>query len=351
VLSKAEKKFNEINAQISDEIRKVLDEIWRHNLLRGKWIKTSALFSQFETPVVMDALRSLNASIVKEFDDYGRRRCYLSFLGILLTSEGQSAINLLEKYLVYSKKRLLADSECSGISSDEIYTHYSLSEKEQDILTRFIWRSPFKDGGSGGNTTKWSVGFPYEMENELVLNGDIREFLFKGLLEQYDEKVPALYDEREAYLNASLNQEKKSAFWFIKEPKLKKLIETDWEEIQRVYRVDAWKSTILLCGGVLEGILINELSEKEADAKDAYLRIRNNKEPQELNRWQLIDLVDITKELDLFPTGAFHLTHAVREYRNLIHPGKQLREDIEVTEEQAAIVFNAVKSLLIEKNK
>ena len=202
------------------------------------------------------------------------------------------------------------------------------------------------DGGSG-NGTNWKFGIPSYMENELVLEENIKEFFFRYVFEYNKETLPCLYEEREDRLKP-INE--KSLFSFITDNKLRELIEKDWKEINSVFYAGAWKSCVLLCGSVLEGILINELSKVLQRANVEYQNQKKKNAPT-LDRWDLIDLVDVANKLNVFSKRTFYLTHAIREFRNLIHPGKQLREHLEITEEQAHIVFNAIKDLQKEKNK
>src|SRR4051812_35786047 len=113
---KEEKKFNKIKESISKETKLILDEIWNYNLDSDrKWILTSQLHHKFGKEVVIKSLCSLNSSIVKEFSDIGRKRCYLTFLGMLLTSDGEKSIDLFIDYLSFTQMHLRGDLGVSKI--------------------------------------------------------------------------------------------------------------------------------------------------------------------------------------------------------------------------------------------
>ena len=326
---KEARKFNKIKESISEETKGILNEILSHNLKSDReWILTSRLIHKFKEDIVLKSLGSLNTNIVKEFSDNGRKRCCLTFLGMLLTSEGERSIDLFINYLSFAQKNLQSDFEFSKIESKDIYKNFNFSEEQQKIFTKLLFASHFIDGG-GGNETNWSFGVPSFMENELVLENNLREFFFRYVFEYEDKKLPTLLEEREKRYKP---QKEKSSFWFIKDKKLRTLIENDWNEINSVFYAQAWKSCIILCGSVLEGLLINELKPYLQNANQAYQILKKKTAPV-LEKWDLGDLIEVANQLQLFSKGTIHLTNAVREFRNLVHPGKQLREHIKVTEE------------------
>jgi hypothetical protein len=349
VLGKEEKKFDKLKDLLSDDTKSIINEIWeeyiKSEMFDRKWILTSKLIFKFGKEIFIASLGSLNTSILKEYSDNGRRRCYLTFLGMLLTSEGKQTIDLFIKYLSFIQKNLRDDSGFNKIKSENVYKELGLTNKQQQIFTRFLWASRFTDGGGGGGTS-WEFGIPAYMENNLILEDNLREFFFRYVFEYSEEKLPSLLDLRESKYR---KKKEKSAFSFIADKKLRNLIEKDWEEINAIFNVNAWKSCVLLCGSILEGILINELKRNQPIANQEYQRLKNRNAPV-LDRWDLVDLVEISNRLQLFPKGTIHLNHAIREFRNLVHPGKQLREHIEVTEEQAVIAFNTIKELQKIKN-
>ena len=345
-----EKKFNKIKESISNETKIVLDEIWIYHFESESsrdWILTSRLSYKFGKEVIAEILSSLNTSVLKEISDNGRKKCYLTFLGMLLTTYGEGFIDSFINYLSVIQRNLRGDLEFAKIKSDDVYKHLNFVEEEQKkIFTKLLWASHFKDGG-GGSGNNWEFGITSVMENELALEENLREFFFRHVFEYLDEKNPASFEEREKSYKP---QKEKSSFWFIKDKKLRELIENDWNEINSIFYAQAWKSSIILCGSVLEGLLINELKPNIQNANQEYQTLKSKTAPV-LEKWDLADLVEVASKLQLFPKGTIHLTHAVREFRNLVHPGKLLREHIKVTEEQAVIAFNAVKDFQKSKNK
>jgi hypothetical protein len=56
-------------------------------------------------------------------------------------------------------------------------------------------------------------------------------------------------------------------FPFVRDIELRKILERDYQEIQKAYVAGCWKSVIILAGGSIEAILIDQLLQHEARAK------------------------------------------------------------------------------------
>jgi hypothetical protein len=130
--------------------------------------------------------------------------------------------------------------------------------------------------------------------------------------------------------------------WFIQDEVLRDLLASDWLEARTIYPACAYKSCVILCGGILEGLLLDALLHDKQPASTAFKQKYGKNSPQ-LERWSLQQLVEIGKELGLFsdPT-LLPLSDVVRQWRDLVHPGRQVRTTLTVTPEKAAIAINAV---------
>jgi hypothetical protein len=127
-------------------------------------------------------------------------------------------------------------------------------------------------------------------------------------------------------------------FGFIAERKLRGILERDYAEIQRAYVSECWKSVIILSGSAIEAILLDRLQTEVVKAR------ASSKAPKEpdLTRWDLAQLIDVT--VDLWPdlAGVEKLSHSVRGYRNLVHPGNEIRTGLTVAREEARIALEVL---------
>lgn len=125
-------------------------------------------------------------------------------------------------------------------------------------------------------------------------------------------------------------------FSFVHNPDLKAIIERDYSEIQRAYIAQCWKSVIILCGGAIEAILTDLLKSNETDARAS--KSAPPKEP-DITRWDLSQLISVAVELKLVSAAVEKLSHSLREYRNLVHPGNELRNKLLFDAEEAKIAI------------
>lgn len=130
-------------------------------------------------------------------------------------------------------------------------------------------------------------------------------------------------------------------FSFAREVELSKILERDYSEIQRAFISKCWKSVIILSGGAIEAILTDLILQNSASARSA------SKAPGEtdITKWGLADLINVSVELDLVSSGIEKLSHSVRDYRNLIHPGNEIRQQLTFDAEEAKIALEVLHIL------
>jgi hypothetical protein len=129
-------------------------------------------------------------------------------------------------------------------------------------------------------------------------------------------------------------------FPFVKDHKLRKILERDYNEIQRNFVARCWKSAIILSGSCIEAVLLDLLLKNEIRAKGSS---KAPKKP-DLKSWDLADLIDVVVDLGLV-RGVEKLSHSVREYRNLVHPGNEIRKGLRCEQEEAKIAIEVLNIL------
>lgn len=129
-------------------------------------------------------------------------------------------------------------------------------------------------------------------------------------------------------------------FSFIKDEGLRKIIERDYEEIQRAVSARCWKSVMILCGGAIEAILLDCLSQNIEKSSLAKSAPKGN-----IERWSLEELIKVSRELELIEPGVDRLSQSVRTYRNLVHPSNELTNRLKVGAEEAKIALEVLHML------
>jgi hypothetical protein len=123
-------------------------------------------------------------------------------------------------------------------------------------------------------------------------------------------------------------------FSFIFDGRIQKILERDYAEVQRLDLQTSTKSVIVLSGGIIEGLLFDALvASGEWSFKKAC-------------RSSLIEMIGSAKGLTIIEED--RLSDVTRRYRNLIHPGKEVRDSM-VFEEADAISAKAAVDIVIQE--
>jgi hypothetical protein len=125
-------------------------------------------------------------------------------------------------------------------------------------------------------------------------------------------------------------------FSFLHVPKLRAIIERDYAELSRIR--DGVKSRMILAGGLIEALLLDALKEVEPLALAASTAPKDRtKAVKPLDQWALGSMLDVAVELKIIDVAAQKFGHGVRDYRNLIHPGLEIRSKQKVASAEAEI--------------
>lgn len=157
-----------------------------------------------------------------------------------------------------------------------------------------------------------------------------------GLLALVGNAVARLKDASEGAGATPITQTK--TFAYVSDAALREILQRDYQEIQRAFISQCYKSVIILCGGAIEAILLSAVSTNRAAA------LASAKAPSEkdFTRWDLATLIDVASDVKLISTGAHKLSDPVRGYRNLVHPGVELRQRLKFGQEEARIAIEVL---------
>ncbi len=113
-----------------------------------------------------------------------------------------------------------------------------------------------------------------------------------------------------------------------------RLLFDDFRELNSCIDVGAYKSSMILCGSILEAVLLDWLSEVEE--KDYF---------QEGNK----DLNDLINELEECLGESFEKAHSIRKKRNLVHPKRLLKSEERITKSTCLLVVSDLKDVLKQR--
>jgi hypothetical protein len=98
------------------------------------------------------------------------------------------------------------------------------------------------------------------------------------------------------------------------------------DEVETCYDNGAYLAVVILCGSTLEGLLFEVAKNHPADFNRAKAAPRRADQVRPFAEWTLNDLLNCSRELGVLGEDVTKFGHAVREFRNYIHPQQQVRE-------------------------
>lgn len=130
----------------------------------------------------------------------------------------------------------------------------------------------------------------------------------------------------------------------IKNVELQKMLERDLRENVYALITGAYKTSLILSGSIIEAILLDKIRANNIDSFT--LENGRNKKVVEMD---LNELLYVANNKKLINSEHYHFSHAIRSYRNLIHPGVEYRKStVPITEENARLIWNILKKILVE---
>lgn len=140
----------------------------------------------------------------------------------------------------------------------------------------------------------------------------------------------------------------------ISDPRMKSILERRWLECNACVEADAPLAATVMMGGLLEGLLMARvLREKNQGpifkAKAAPRDKQGNPIPH-LREWTLQDFIAVAHELKWITTTVKDVGVILRDYRNYIHPQKELSHGVSLSKNDAGLLcqigMNVVKQVI-----
>jgi hypothetical protein len=139
----------------------------------------------------------------------------------------------------------------------------------------------------------------------------------------------------------------------ISDPKMLGILERRWTETLACQRVGADLAATVMLGGLLEALFlarINRLTNLAPVFTAAAAPKDKTGKSRPLKEWGLKDFLDVGKELGWIRQSAKGVGQVLRDYRNYIHPEKELSHGVTIAVEDTAMfvkVFSSVAEQII----
>jgi len=178
--------------------RKILDWCWSHYRAEGQHIPVREIYFEFGRPEAEASVQRLTGNLIRETWGSTGQVYGLSFLGAMVSSDGERLENLLERYLIAIKKAYEANHRITMLSRDEMnqYAEFSSSELHDlgrllSLGIRFVDASATSPRADGN----WCVNLGDKIDDIRRIT-DLRSFIQQGVMTAFDSTDPVSDIER-----------------------------------------------------------------------------------------------------------------------------------------------------------
>ena len=135
----------------------------------------------------------------------------------------------------------------------------------------------------------------------------------------------------------------------IPDPKMQGVLERRWNECVLCLLAPAPMAATVMMGGLLEGLLLARIN-KETNQQPIFTAGGAPKDGKTgktlpLKDWTLRNFIDVVHELGWISESAKDVSVVLRDYRNYIHPQKELSHGIMLKSDDATVLWEVAKSI------
>lgn len=239
----------------------------------------------------------------------------------------------------------------------------SVEEKKIVMATAYTWTKKHRPILSGADnlTALSSLDKKYSTLLEYSAK-DTSRSKYKTLLKELKGELVSFRTEtftNQTVGNNSNDTQTPDFSPLVSDERMRAILERRWKEIMNCLNNDsAPLSAVIMMGGVLEALLIariNRLTDKSPIFK--LKTVPTNKKtgkPAPFSEWTLNDYVEVACEMTWIRKPARDVGKVMRDYRNLIHPERELSSGIIIEAQDAQMflpIFVQLSNQIIEDAK
>lgn len=123
-----------------------------------------------------------------------------------------------------------------------------------------------------------------------------------------------------------------------------------WHECQKCVNAQAHLAAIVMMGGLLEALFVaraNKMPNKDALTKATSApKDKATGKTTNYQEWMLDSYIKVGHELKWITDSAKQVADVLKEYRNYVHPAKELRHQVELAHNDSTIFWQVTKALV-----
>lgn len=118
------------------------------------------------------------------------------------------------------------------------------------------------------------------------------------------------------------------------------------QEVDACFESGAPLAVVILCGSTLEGLLYEVATRNPVEYNQTRAAPRSDGKVRPLPEWSLNNLLNTSRELGVLGEDVIKFAHAVREFRNYVHPRQQVKESFRPRQVTAQIARHVLRAAI-----
>ena len=126
------------------------------------------------------------------------------------------------------------------------------------------------------------------------------------------------------------------------------ILNNRWNETTKCIEVGANLAATVMIGALLEGVFMAkalELPDKKILTSSPKAPKTKEGKPKQIRDWTLQEFIGVAHEINWIRESGKNIANVLRDYRNYIHPEKELKRKIKIEKEDVATFWAVFKSL------
>lgn len=119
-------------------------------------------------------------------------------------------------------------------------------------------------------------------------------------------------------------------------------------EARKNLKVKSYLSCIFMTGSILEGVLLGIANKNPKFFNQAKLSPKKDQKVKQFPEWTLADFINVSYEIGFLGLDVKKFSHAMRDFRNYIHPYQQLFLNFNPDEHTAKMCLQALNAAIAD---
>lgn len=133
----------------------------------------------------------------------------------------------------------------------------------------------------------------------------------------------------------------------IKDESMRYILSRDLQECAIAIVVGQDKLAAIMCGSIIEALIMNKLTEIGVDKYDlSEISSKSNSKNYPLSNMGLNELLYVAEKEHLIEKNTYRVGHYVRDYRNIVHPAKEIKLKDPISHENVLTMWSVLKLVM-----